>query len=126
MPYYYLGYLLVGLPAKIAQTPGPLAYSMAMVLVFAARILRRADRSHTGWWPRHGLATATTSGRSRASGSTSRRSPSGLLAGTLTMVVGNLVGVFELIGARGWGSPEFWAAVGVKGLGPVEPDLAAG
>src|SRR3954468_20870619 len=35
MPYYYLGYLLVGLPAKIAATPGPLAYSLAMVLVFS-------------------------------------------------------------------------------------------
>ena len=41
MPYYYLGYLLVGLPAKIAQTPGPLAYSMAMVLVFAAGFCAR-------------------------------------------------------------------------------------
>ena len=39
MPYYYLGYLLVGLPAKIAQTPGPVAYSMAMVLVFGTFIV---------------------------------------------------------------------------------------
>src|SRR3954464_9754626 len=36
MPYYYLGYLLMGLPAKIAQTPGPMAYSLAMVLIFAS------------------------------------------------------------------------------------------
>src|SRR3954449_6197786 len=36
MPYYYLGYLLVGLPAKIAGSPGPVAYSLAMVLVFTA------------------------------------------------------------------------------------------
>ena len=30
----------------------------------------------------------------------------GLLAGTLTMVVGNLVGVFELIGAAGGARPS--------------------
>src|SRR5262249_22479505 len=43
----------------------------------------------------------------------------GLLGGALTMMVGNLTAVFELIAARGWGSEVFWAAVGVKGLGPV-------
>src|SRR4051812_47774424 len=35
MPYYYLGYLLAGLPAKVAGTPGPIAYNLAVVLVFA-------------------------------------------------------------------------------------------
>jgi YYY domain-containing protein len=43
-----------------------------------------------------------------------------VLGGTLTVVVGNLVGALELVGARGWGSPAFWAAVGVKGLQPVD------
>jgi YYY domain-containing protein len=119
MPYYYLGYLLVGLPAKIAQTPGPIAYSMAMVLVFA-----------TGFCAALTIAYGLVASARAGDGDDERTVLGlrvdvtslsfGLLAGTLTMIVGNLVGVFELIGARGWGTPEFWAAVGVKGLGPAE------
>lgn len=112
MPYYYLGYLLVGLPAKIAGTPGPMAYSLAMVLVFS-----------TGFGAAltivYGIvASAVPDDLPVASGQ--RLSPAalgaGLLGGTLTMVVGNLVGALEVVSARGWGSPELWSAVAVKGL----------
>ena len=126
MPYYYLGYLLVGLPAKIAGTPGPMAYSLAIVLVFATgfgaalSIVYALVGIGAAWRTVHDAAVAE-----RPRGSTWRRSGFGLLGGTLTMVVGNLVGALELIAARGWGSPEFWAAVGVKGLEPApSPTLA--
>ena len=46
----------------------------------------------------------------------------GILGGLLTMVVGNLVGPLELIAARGWGSPEFWQTIGVKGLQAMPSD----
>ena len=115
MPYYYLGYLLAGLPAKIVGTPGPLAYSMAVIMVFAsgfgaafaiayALVARaRADDAETAGGLRLDVASYLF----------------GLLGGTLTMVCGNLVAVFELIAARDWGSDAFWAAVGVKGLAPA-------
>jgi YYY domain-containing protein len=113
MPYYYLGYLLVGLPGKIAHSPGPLAYSFAMVLVFAS-----------GFAIALSLVYALVASTDCATADGTRVSPAayvfGLLAGTLTMVVGNLVGPLELIAARGWGSAQFWAAVAVKGLGPAE------
>ena len=148
MPYYYLGYLLVGLPAKIAGTPGPMAYSLAVVLVFASGFgaalsivyglvakarcgVRRTRRRHRSRWRRgrvdaHGRASRCAlprpplpyraTGRGRWARASTRAFGFGLLGGTLTMIVGNLAGVFELIAARGWGSPDFWAAVGVKGL----------
>jgi YYY domain-containing protein len=119
MPYYYLGYLLLGLPAKIAGTPGPIAYSLAVVLVFATGF--GAALSIT-----YGLvASARAASPDDQAVARGRRLdvPAlgfGLLGGTLTMIVGNLVGALELVAARGWGSPAFWAAIGVKGLAPLE------
>jgi YYY domain-containing protein len=114
MPYYYFGYLLVGLPAKIAQTPGPMAYSLAMVLVFSCGFGAAVSIVYGV------VASAVPDNLPVVSG---RRMSvaaflAGLLGGTLTMVVGNLVGALEIVAARGWGSPEFWTAVGVKGLKP--------
>jgi len=115
MPYYYLGYLLVGLPAKIAATPGPMAYSLAMVLIFASGFGAALSIVYGI------VASALPGDLPIVSGR--RLSPAalgaGLLGGTLTMVVGNLVGALEMVGARGWGSPGFWAAIAVKGLGPA-------
>src|SRR4051794_7411715 len=115
MPYYYLGYLLVGLPAKIAATPGPMAYSLAMVLIFASGFGAALSIVYGI------VASALPGDLPIVSGR--RLSPAalgaGLLGGTLTMVVGNLVGALEMVSARGWGSPDFWAAIAVKGLGPA-------
>jgi YYY domain-containing protein len=119
MPYYYLGYLLVGLPAKIAATAGPLAYSLAVVLVFATGFAATLSITYalvTSARAADPDDAAVVSGRRLDAASLAF----GLLGGTLTMVTGNLVGALELFAARGWGSPELWAAVGVKGLGPVE------
>src|SRR4029079_4495694 len=86
MPYYYLGYLLVGLPAKIAGSPGPMAYSLAMVLVFATGF--GAVLSIT-----YGLVASALVGQDgdKAVVCGRRLDPSsfgfGLLGGTLTMIV---------------------------------------
>ena len=140
MPYYYLGYFLVGLPAKIAGTPGPMAYNLAVVLVFASGfgaalsivygLVATARCTSLEGEATAPLAASDVDATARAARPDDRSTARGtrlcpasfgfgLLGGALTMVVGNLVGVFELIAARGWGSPEFWAAVGVKGLEPV-------
>jgi YYY domain-containing protein len=112
MPYYYLGYLLVGLPAKIAGTPGPMAYSLAMVLVFSTGFGAALTIVYGV------VARALPDDLPIVTGRrvTAAAFGAGLLGGTLTMVVGNLVGALEMVSARGWGSPEFWSGVAVKGL----------
>ena len=117
MPYYYLGYLLLGLPAKIAGTTGVLAYSLAMVLVFASGFGAALSIAYA----LVAAARSTEPGDEAVAGDQRLDLSSfgfGLLGGTLTMIVGNLTAVFELIAARGLGSAAFWAAVGVKGLEP--------
>ncbi|MCC7370420.1 MAG: hypothetical protein IT306_18495 [Chloroflexi bacterium] len=111
MPYYYLGYLLVGLPGKIAGSPGPLAYSMAMILVFAGGF-------SSALCIVYGLVASARGETADGAVFSPAAYLFGLLGGTLTVVVGNLVGALELLAARGWGSPGFWSAVAVKGLVP--------
>ena len=94
MPYYYLGYLLVGLPAKIAATPGPMAYSLAMVLVFASGFGGGAlDRVRAG--RASALPGDVRPSRRRPAARRPAALAAGLLGGTLTMVVGNLVGALS-------------------------------
>lgn len=115
MPYYYLGYFLLGLPAKVAGTPGPMAYCLALVLVFSTGFCA----AQTIVYGLVAKARAGDEADQRVNEGTRLSLASfafGLLGGTLTMIVGNLTAVFELIAARGLGSPAFWAAVGVKGL----------
>jgi YYY domain-containing protein len=231
MPYYYLGYLLAGLPAKIAGTPGPIAYNLAVVWVFASGFasavsivyglvarrsavvaipekpepvaasvaplsepeeapppdgevtpppdplpiaMERGSQSvgavalveaepvaeaveaivhtpeHAGSVEGDGAAESAVPEVAGADVVEKAASPIGdaseadepaavaevtpvarpaeavplqtaafafaVLAGILTMVVGNLVGPLELIAAQGWGSPAFWQLIGVKNL----------
>ncbi|MDP8921789.1 MAG: DUF2298 domain-containing protein [Chloroflexota bacterium] len=104
LPYYYLSYLLAGLPAKIAGTDPPIAYNLALAFVFAAGFAAVAS-----------IVYALLA-RPRASSLCRRAFPFALVGGALVMVVGNLVGPLELVAAAGWGDPGFWQAVGVKGL----------
>lgn len=43
MPYYPFGYLLLGVPAKLAGLPAAYAYNLALVLVFALTVLLSAS-----------------------------------------------------------------------------------
>ena len=51
MPYYYLGYFLLGLPAKIAGTPGPDGVQPGDGAGVRDRVRGGAARSSTGWSP---------------------------------------------------------------------------
>jgi YYY domain-containing protein len=126
MPYYPFGYLLLGLPAKLAGLPAAYGYNLALVLVFALSFLLSAAvvanlvtllRFH----PIQGLDHAS---RGQALLSEAGQPPDhvawgfGLVGALLVAVCGNLVGPLELVAARGLGGLEFWKAVGVKNLEP--------
>jgi YYY domain-containing protein len=108
MPYYHFIYFTFALMAKFAGTPGPVSFNLAVATVFALGCvgaysiafnltrLSRADSSR--------LAIGT-----------------GILAAVFVLFIGNLEALFEILSIRRLGSPELWAAVGVKGLNPGQP-----
>lgn len=106
VPYYYLGYLLLGLPAKITATPGPIAYNLALVFVFAAGFLGAMSVVYGILTPLHEASIAPDWSALLFA----------LFGGAMVMLLGNLEGLLELLAARGWGDSTFWQAVGVKGL----------
>jgi YYY domain-containing protein len=124
MPYYPFGYLLLGLPSKLAGLPAAYGYNLALVLVFALTILltaglvanlvallrRQAGRASSRVEP----SEAVVSGSKDQPDSTAWTF--GLIAALLVAVCGNLVGPLEVLAARGIGGPEFWKAVGVRNL----------
>lgn len=107
VPYYHFGYLLLGLPAKIAGTSGPVAYNLAVAHVFAAAFTGAVSVVY---------AIVATADRSPRLTVDVPALVFGWLGGTMLMVVGNLVGPLELFAARNWGSAEFWTSIGVRGL----------
>ena len=105
MPYYHLNYFMFALIAKLAGTPGPIAYNLALSTVFAfgALGLYSLVRNVT----RLGNASARFLGWA-----------SGVLAAVFVLVLGNLEAVFEMLSIRSLGSPALWSALGIKGLNP--------
>jgi YYY domain-containing protein len=105
MPYYYLGYLILGIPAKLTATDPPLAYNLAMTYVFAAgfmaastlvaTLVTRASAERTDAWIGHVF---------------------GLLGGLATMVVGNLAAMIELLAINGLAGPTPAATFGIRNL----------
>ena len=128
MPYYYLSYLLAGLPAKVAGTHPPVAYNLAMAFVFAAGFAAATSIVYAllAGQPRAARLRESDNSPDAVGQADADAAPAGqhcrrafvfaLIGGVLVMVAGNLVGPLELLAAAGWGSPGFWEAVGVKGL----------
>ncbi|MBI2917645.1 MAG: hypothetical protein HYY01_06580 [Chloroflexi bacterium] len=101
--YYYFGYLVWAVFAKLAATPTGIAYNLALALTM-------------------GLAAAAAFGLvfNLAQGSREkvqdRALAFGLVGATLLLVVSNLEGLLELAYAHGLGGTGFWSWLGIKGL----------
>ncbi|MFQ5860572.1 MAG: DUF2298 domain-containing protein [Dehalococcoidia bacterium] len=106
MSYYYFGYLMMAALTKLSGIPSSISYNLALGLVPALAgsaafgLVYNLVRLRGG---RPGVALA-----------------SGLAGPLFLLLIGNLVGVLELVRIRGWGGEAFWGWIGVKGLeGPV-------
>jgi YYY domain-containing protein len=102
--YYYFGYLLIAMVAKLSSVPASIAYNLGVALVFALLLAGSFSLVYnlvTALQPRWG---------------TVRRLLGALLGPLLVGLMGNLVIGFELLAARGFGDESFWSAVGIKGL----------
>jgi YYY domain-containing protein len=111
MAYYPFGYLLLTVPSKLAGLPASYGYNLSLVLVFALTVALTAELVAN-------LAAllAAPDERAAARPPGARAWGFGLLGALFVAVCGNLVGPLEVLAARGFGSPEFWSAVGVKNL----------
>jgi len=98
--YYYFGYLLMSLPAKLLAVPNGVAYNLALGTVFALTV--------TG---AYGLVRDLAAGRA---GERARRY--GLLGAVMVAIAGNLEGFLELLHARSVGSAAFWSWVNIPAL----------
>lgn len=105
--YYYFGYLLLAMVAKLSAVPASVAYNLGVALAFALLLAGV-----------HSLAfnalSALDIGRR-----ISMRLVAALLAPLMVGVMGNLEIGFEVLAARGFGDPSFWQWVGIKGLQPA-------
>ncbi|HEX2924381.1 MAG TPA: DUF2298 domain-containing protein, partial [Chloroflexota bacterium] len=105
--YYYFGYLLLALVAKVAGVPAAVGYNLAVALVFALLLAGS-----------YSLVFNLFSGL-RPGWSLTRRLLLAIAAPLMVGLMGNLEIGLEVLAARGIGDSAFWSWVGVKGLQPV-------
>jgi len=98
--YYYFGYLLMAMVAKLAAVPSGIAYNLALGTIFALTV--------TG---AYGLVRDLT-----ASHAGSHAHRFGLLGAVLVALAGNLEGFLELLHANGIGGAAFWRWVNIPAL----------
>ncbi len=100
LPYYYFGYLVQSLVAKIVAVEPAVACNLAVVTVFALSAL--------------GAFGLVASLARLGGGGTRSAIVLGGLAGFALMVMGNLQAAVELLASWGLGDGEFWKWVGVE------------
>ncbi|MSQ33164.1 MAG: hypothetical protein EXR60_01905 [Dehalococcoidia bacterium] len=113
--YYYFGYLQVATVTNLTATAPSLAFNLAQAALFALTATAAFGIGYNlvALW------------RRPAEGALCR--PAiwlGLLGAALVVLMGNLVGVFELLRAHGAGSTGLWDALAVKGLSGDAPSAA--
>ncbi len=107
MPYYYLGYLIQSLIAKVMPIDPAVAYNLAVASILALGAigvfgLVASLGRLAGWGTRGSIAA-------------------GVLGAFVLVAMGNLEALCELFANNGIGSPALWSAIGVKAL---QPNLA--
>lgn len=107
--YYYFGYVMHGVLAKVSGVEPAIAYNLAIALLFSL--------AFTG---AYGLVSEMVSMHRKGQGSKGLAPIGfGLLGGILMVWVGNLQGVAESMRSLGIGSDGFWGWVGVEGATTV-------
>mgnify|MGYP001235362453 CR=1 FL=1 len=100
--YYYLGYLIFGLPGVIGGLSSSVVYNLALALIPSMAAA--------------GMITLISTLLVRTGASLKLATCFGVAGAFLLVVVGNLEGLFEMIHAWGLGTNAFWEWIGIKGL----------
>ncbi len=112
--YYFFGYVLMGMLTLLTGIPAAITFNLGLALLFALTVtgsfslLYNLVRSREGSGPGGSFSPISTLLFS--------------LLGPLFLVgIGNLEGVFELLHAKGWGTPAFWQWLDIKNLAAAPP-----
>ena len=105
--YYYFGYLLLALVAKLSGVPAAVGYNLGVALVFA--LLLAGSFS---------LAFNVLSAL-RGDWRFPYRMIGALVAPVIIGLMGNLEIGLEVLAARGYSNPAFWRLVAIRGLEPA-------
>ena len=107
--YYYFGYVMHGVLAKVSGVEPAVAYNLALALVFALAFTAAFGL----------VAEMVAMHRKRPRASHLAPIGFGLLGGLLMVWISNLQGVAESVRSLGIGSDRLWAWVGVEGATTV-------
>jgi YYY domain-containing protein len=113
--YYYFGYLLMAMLTLLSGLPSAVTFNLTGTLLLALTVSGSLGLVYNLVCAARDANGAPRRGVSRAGALL------GLLGATLAAVMGNLVGLLELIRARGWGGAAFWQFWDVRGLGASAP-----
>jgi len=105
--YYYFGYLLLAMLAKLSGVPAPVGYNLGVALVFALLLAGSYSLAFNL------ISLLMPKGR------LALRLLGALAAPVLVGIMGNLEIVFEVLAVRGFGDTAFWNWAGIKGLQPA-------
>ena len=105
--YYYFGYLLVALVAKVSGVPAAVGYNLGVALVFALLLAGSFSLAFN-------LLSAL-----RREWRIPFRLVGALVAPVTVGLMGNLEIGLEVLAARGYSNPAFWQLVAIKGLEPA-------
>jgi YYY domain-containing protein len=120
--YYYFGYVMTAMLAKLTSVPGTVAHNLMTALIFAL-----------GATGSYGIVYNLLSKQRNTESENpepddphfqSAVSRSSFLAPLFLLLVSNLEGFFEVLHKRGLGSPEFWTWLDIKDL--TTPAAATG
>lgn len=121
--YYYFGYVLVSMLARITATPGSIAFNLGVALVFALSALGAYGLVYNllNIWHKEREPQAAVTGQdsafSQSQPEESNHSLGLSLFGPLfILLASNLEGFLEVLHARGLLSPGFWAWLGIADI----------
>ena len=108
--YYYLGYVMMALLTRLSGVASAVGFNLMGATLFALTVSGAFGLGHNlmGARSRH-IGPGEDGGRAAVT--------AGGLTAVMVAAMGNLEGLFELIRARGWGSPALWRWLDVKNLG---------
>jgi YYY domain-containing protein len=119
--YYYFGYLIVAMIARLAAVPGSIGFNLGIVTLFALTCSGAFGLAYDLTAIGPSGSTGERRQEKRGRGVDRRALVAGLLAVLLVAVMGNLEGFLEVLHASGVGSAEFWGWLDIGSIDGPPP-----